>query len=109
MMRVRLPDSGLRRLSQLAVLSCQCLCSLMSSLKDYKKSREQLSGHILEIARLREEGAQCYFGAMQALFSHEANPVEIIRRKELYALLARTLDCCKAASDQVQAVLITEA
>ena len=91
--------------SELIVRICDCMAELMEEFKDFKKSKHMMP-LIVEINRLEEEGDRLYIGAMKALHTDSADPIEVIAWRELYAAFENVCDQCEDVADIVETVVI---
>src|SRR5690606_8493558 len=58
------------------------------------ESRKGLDEHVVEINRLENEADQIHREAISSLFRDEANPIEVMKWKEILDLLERATDDC---------------
>jgi uncharacterized protein len=64
----------------------------------------QVNEHTVAIKALEEEGDAIYHDAVGALFAGEPNAIEVIKWKEMYDTLERTIDSCMAVAQAVQSI-----
>jgi len=60
--------------------------------------------YTVEIKHLEEEGDAIYHEAMGALFSGQPDPMDVMKWKEMYDTLERTIDACMAVAQAVQSI-----
>lgn len=108
MMYVTQSNVYLRKFVDLCVCSCEKLHELTVALKKFKKNPELINELIVEVNHLEEEGDRTYAESMRDLFGNETNAVEIIKLKEIYRRLEKTLDCCEDVADMVQKIMIAK-
>lgn len=57
-----------------------------------------------EIKKLEEQADHIYHEAVGALFANESNPIEVLRWKEMYDTLERTIDACQFVGTVLQSI-----
>jgi predicted phosphate transport protein (TIGR00153 family) len=62
--------------------------------------------HLLEIQRLENEADDIYFRGMAQLFKNEADPVRIIKWKELYEILENATDRCESVGNIIESIVL---
>ncbi len=65
--------------------------------------------HWIEIHRLENEGDRVARQAIAALFTNGTNPVEIIKWKDVYALLEDTIDSCEDVANVIERIVVKHA
>jgi predicted phosphate transport protein (TIGR00153 family) len=63
----------------------------------------------IEVHRLENEGDQLARGAIASLFANGQDPVEIIKWKEIYALLESTIDKCEDVANIIERIVVKHA
>lgn len=89
----------------------QCTVSLqdlMIELKNMRKSK-RLKTLIIEINSIENEGDIVHSEALRKLFVSETNAVEIIKWKDLLALLENSIDACEDVANIVEGVVMKHA
>jgi uncharacterized protein Yka (UPF0111/DUF47 family) len=61
------------------------------------------------VKQLEEEGDACYHDAVGALFSGSPDPLEVIKWKEMYDTLERTIDSCMGVAQALQSLSLKNA
>jgi predicted phosphate transport protein (TIGR00153 family) len=89
-------------LSEVIVRAAAAVEEAVRGMKDAKL----VKSNALELKRLEEEGDAIYHEAMGALFSDTADPIEVIKWKELYDKLEDTLDQCEDVANVLQSIAI---
>jgi predicted phosphate transport protein (TIGR00153 family) len=89
-------------LSEVIVRAASAVEEAVRGMKDAKL----VKSNALELKRLEEEGDAIYHDAMGALFSDTADPIEVIKWKELYDKLEDTLDQCEDVANVLQSIAI---
>ncbi len=96
------------KLTRLITVCTKEVKSLMIELKNMKKSKV-LSEKIIEINRLENEGDTIYRNAITNLFAAEKDAVEVVKWKEIYEYLEKTLDACEDVANIVEGVVMKHA
>lgn len=89
------------------------ICEMIeSSAKTFELAFEALSRndpvmeHCIEINRLEDHADQVARAAVAELFEREADPIRLIKLKEIYEFLEMTTDYCEDVADALQNVLV---
>jgi uncharacterized protein len=69
-------------------------------------SDREIIEHCIEINRLEDQVDKIVRQAITDLFTHESDPILIIKLKEIYDLLEWTVDSCENVSDVLQNVVV---
>jgi len=62
-----------------------------------------------EVKALEEEGDAIYHAAVGALFDDGESPIEVMKWKELYDTLERTLDHCEDVANVLESIALKNA
>ena len=81
---------------------------LFDSLPDNKKTDDAVKA-IIEINRLENLGDAVFRRALGKLFRDVADPIEVIKWKDLYETMEETLDACEHLADTVRGVVVKNA
>jgi hypothetical protein len=73
------------------------------------KGFKNVGPHWIEIHRLENEGDRVARQAIADLFTNGSDPVEIIRWKDLYALLEDTIDACEDVANVIERIVVKHA
>jgi len=107
MMMITERDRHMLEFLDTMVLSYEKLYELMVALKKFKKvTNKDVNSLVIEINTLEEKGDRIYRESMRNLFESEKDPVNIIKKKEIYQLFEETLDCSEEVADMVENLLI---
>ncbi len=82
--------------------SAEHLHSAVQLLEGFKDSRAQL----LALRELEDEGDHLVREAVAALFRSGADPIEVIRWKDIHERLEEAVDACENAADVLEAILV---
>lgn len=65
--------------------------------------------HVAVIKHLEEEGDAVYHEAVGALFAGKPDPLEVLKWKEMYDTLERTIDSCMGVAQVLQSIALKHA
>jgi uncharacterized protein len=68
-----------------------------------------VSPHWIEIHRLENEGDRIARQAMADLFTNGTDPVEVIKWKDVYALLEDAIDACEDVANVIERIVVKHA
>lgn len=97
---------GAIELSQLVVEGTEELNKIFLLMKDIKRNHRKILDHTRRIEKLESEGDRLYRKEVAYLFEACADPIEIIKWKEILEYLENTLDHCEDVSDLVRGVVM---
>ena len=82
-------------------------CELTGMFHEFKsmKTSKTLQEKIIEVNRLENAGDVIYREAIHALFQEEKDPFELIKWKEIYEYMEKTLDACEEVANIVEGVV----
>lgn len=89
----------------LVVLACETLHSALSNLRGFK----DLERFIIEVHRIENEGDRLARSAIASLFDDGAKAMEVLKWKDVYALLEDTIDKCEDVADLVERIVVKHA
>jgi hypothetical protein len=87
------------------VQQCEEIVRALEKLKGFKN----VGPHWIEIHRLENDGDRVVRKAMADLFTNGTDAVEIIRWKDLYALLEDTIDACEDVANVIERIVVKHA
>lgn len=109
MLNIRSTDMYIDRFINIMVMTCQKQLELMKHLKNIKKlPYEQMKRLIEEINSLEEDADLVYQMGMRQLFTNGLDPVEIVRRKEIYIRLEDVLDGLERVANVVYSLMVAK-
>jgi predicted phosphate transport protein (TIGR00153 family) len=88
-----------------AALIQRCAAKLyeaINRLEGFKDSKRQL----IELRELEDEGDRLARAAISDLFSGNADPIALIRWKDIHEQLEEAVDACENAADVLEAILV---
>jgi hypothetical protein len=95
------PDDA-RRLADVILRATIMLDEAMQRLEGFKDSSRQL----IELRALEDEGDRLFSDGVGALFRSGADPLMVIRWKDIYEGLEDAVDACENAADVLEAILV---
>jgi len=103
----RIPAPSEPALAQAVIIVQQCeeIVRALEKLKGFKN----VGPHWIEIHRLENDGDRVVRKAMADLFTNGTDAIEIIRWKDLYALLEDTIDACEDVANVIERIVVKHA
>ena len=103
--RLGVAPAGVRRLTEVIQRMVAVLAEAVSRLK----KGDDVMRFCVEAKRLEEEGDSIYHEALGQMFEKERDAIEIIKWKEIYDNLERTLDQAEDVANVVESITIKHA
>jgi predicted phosphate transport protein (TIGR00153 family) len=100
--RIRTIRPGARELAHTVSASAERINQALDALE----GRRPVQPHAVEINRLENEADRAYQVAIGALFDHEADPITIIKWKEIFEALEFITDCCEDVANVIESVVV---
>jgi predicted phosphate transport protein (TIGR00153 family) len=94
------PDA--RAMADVIVRATILLDEAVGRLEGFKDSRRQL----IELRELEDEGDRLFRNGVGALFRSGADPLMVIRWKDIYEGLEEAIDACENAADVLEAIVV---
>ena len=91
--------------ARIIVLQCVQIHEALTKLHGFKN----LDQYWIEVHRLENEGDVIARKSIAALFENGMNPVELIKWKDIYALLEQTIDKCEDVADIIERITLKHA
>ena len=104
--RVDSPTDHARKMSDVVV---RIVASLEKAIRSLEKNGEQVLKECVTIHGLENEGDVYHHEAVDDLFGNETNPITILKMKELYAKMERTIDKCEDVSNVLESIVLKNA
>src|SRR5574341_1146824 len=104
--RVEAPTGYARRMTDVLV---RIVASLENAVRSLAKDGEQVLKECVTIHGLENEGDTYHHEAIDELFAQETNPINLLKMKELYAKMERTIDKCEDVSNILEAIVLKNA
>ncbi len=89
-----------RRMSDVPVRAAECIENAVAGVK----KPTVVSRYVGTIKQLEEEGDAIYHEAVGALFRQGADPLDVLRWKEMYDTLERAIDSCMGVANVLQSI-----
>jgi len=90
------------RMADVLVLSCEQLAEAIERLRSFK----DLDKYWIEIHRLENDGDRLYRDAVASLFANGIDPMVVIRWKDLFTVLERSIDACESVAHVLEGIVI---
>ncbi len=103
--RVEVPSAVAVQQAGIIVRQCEQIHEALQHLRGFKG----LDRYWIEVHRLENEGDQLARKAIADLFSGGGEPLEVIKWKEIYALLEATIDKCEDVANIIERITIKHA
>ena len=97
-----------KKLSTMVKQCAEALQRVMQEMKSMKTSKT-LTGYIIEVNRIEDEGDRVFRKAISDLFSDEPNSLEVIKWMEIFDYLENTLDACEDVANIIEGVVMKHA
>jgi uncharacterized protein len=104
--RVDSPTDHARKISDVVV---RIVARLENAIRSLENNGEQVLKECVTIHGLENEGDVYHHEAIDDLFGNETNPITILKMKELYAKMERTIDKCEDVSNVLEAIVLKNA
>ncbi len=105
MYKIAQPPAAAAELAGILVLQSEELARGVSLLEKNGKVMQ----HCDEVNRLEDEADQVSREAIQELFEHEKDPIQLIKMKELYEVLEEATDKAEDAANVLEAIVLKSA
>ena len=103
--RIEAPTAVAVQQASIIVKQCEQLHDALTHLRGFKG----LDTYWIEVHRLENEGDQLARKAIADLFAGDMDPVEVIKWKDVYALLESTIDKCEDVANIIERITIKHA
>lgn len=104
--RVEAPTRDARRMADVLV---RIAASLETAVRALEGHGAQVLKECGSIHGLENEGDTYHHEAIGELFAHETNPITLLKMKELYDKMERTIDKCEDVSNILEAIVLKNA
>ena len=91
-----------REQAQVIRRSAGKLAEAVGGLEGFKESKREL----IELRELEDEGDRLAHDGVSSLFSGDADPLTVIRWKDIHEVLEDAVDACENAADVLEAILV---
>jgi uncharacterized protein Yka (UPF0111/DUF47 family) len=96
------PTPPSRRLSQIIV---EITAEVVSAVAALEKQKGVID-HCIRIKQLENEGDVAYYEAVASLFREKAEPIEVIKWKDVYQNMEACIDRCEAVAHILESVVL---
>ena len=103
--QIEAPTPQALQQAEIVVKQCEEIVRALEKLNGFK----DVAPHWIEIHRLENEGDLVARRAMADLFTNGTDPVEIIKWKDLYALLEDAIDACEDVANVIERIVVKHA
>jgi predicted phosphate transport protein (TIGR00153 family) len=103
--KIEAPSQPALAQAEIIVKQVEEIVRALQKLKGFK----DVGKHWIEIHRLENDGDRIGRQAMANLFTDVTDPVEIIKWKDLYALLEDTIDSCEDVANVIERIVVKHA
>ncbi len=103
--RIDAPTAVAVEQAAIVVKQCEQLHQALSHLRGFS----DLERYWIEIHRLENEGDRLARTAVAGLFEAEKDPIELIKWKDIYALLEATIDKCEDVANIIERIVVKHA
>lgn len=103
--RIEAPSAVAIQQASIIVLQCEQLHEALAHLRGFK----DLEKYWIEVHRLENEGDQLARKAIADLFSGGGDVLEVVKWKDVYALLEATIDKCEDVANIIERITIKHA
>jgi hypothetical protein len=104
--RVEEPTEHARKMTDVLV---RIVTSLENAVISLENNGDQVLKECVTIHGLENEGDTYHHDAIDELFAHEINPITLLKMKELYAKMERTIDKCEDVSNILESIVLKNA
>jgi predicted phosphate transport protein (TIGR00153 family) len=104
--RVEGPTEHARRMIDVLV---RIVASLETAVRSLENDSDQVLKECIIIHGLENEGDTYHHEAIDELFAQETNPITLLKMKELYAKMERTIDKCEDVSNILESIVLKNA
>ncbi len=103
--RIEAPTKMSVKQASLIVQACETIHLALSNLRGFK----DLDRYIVEIHRIENEGDRLSRSAIAGLFDDGTKTIDVLKWKDVYALLEDTIDKCEDVADVVERIVVKHA
>ena len=103
--RIEAPTKMSVKQASLIVQACETVHLALSNLRGFK----DLERYIFEIHRIENEGDRLSRSAIAGLFDDGTKTIDVLKWKDVYALLEDTIDKCEDVADLIERIVVKHA
>src|ERR1700674_5262211 len=102
---IEAPTDTARAQAEIITRQCEQLAEALTKLRTFKG----LEQHWIEVHRLENEGDRIARQAVAELFKHGQETMDVIKWKDVYALLEKAIDACEDAANVIERIVVKHA
>ncbi|MFN3876269.1 MAG: DUF47 domain-containing protein [Flavobacteriales bacterium] len=99
------PDETCRELARLVNEGCRIVQLAVQNLRHMHKSSAHME-FVVRINSMENEADEVFDRAIQRLFAEEKDPIELIRRRDLYSTLELATDKCEDVGNALESIML---
>ena len=103
--KIEQPTQPAHQQAEILVKQCEEIVRALEKLRGFK----DIGPHWIEIHRLENEGDRIARKAIADLFTNGNDAIEIIKWKDMYALLEDAIDSCEDAANVIERIVVKHA
>jgi len=103
--RIESPTKTSVKQAALVVQACETLHTALTNLRGFK----DLDKYIVEVHRIENEGDKLSRSAIAGLFDDGTKTIDVLKWKDVYALLEDTIDKCEDVADLIERIVVKHA
>jgi hypothetical protein len=103
--RIESPTKTSIKQAALVVQACETLHQALSNLRGFKN----LEPFLVEVHRIENEGDRLSRSAIAGLFDDGTKTIDVLKWKDVYALLEDTIDKCEDVADLIERIVVKHA
>jgi hypothetical protein len=103
--RISAPTAAAIEQAAIVVKQCEQIHEALGHLRGFRG----LEKYWIEVHRLENEGDRLARNAIAALFENERDAVELVKWKDVYALLEETIDMCEDVANIIERIVVKHA
>jgi len=103
--RIDAPTKSSVKQAALVVQACETIHQALSNLRGFK----DIERFVTEVHRLENEGDRLSRAAIAGLFDDGTKTIDVLKWKDVYALLEDTIDKCEDVADLIERIVVKHA
>ncbi|HEX7491427.1 MAG TPA: DUF47 family protein [Candidatus Limnocylindrales bacterium] len=103
--RIESPTKASIKQAALVVQACETLHQALTNLRGFK----DMDKYIMEVHRIENEGDKLARSAIAGLFDDGTKTIDVLKWKDVYALLEDTIDKCEDVADMIERIVVKHA
>ncbi len=99
------PDETCRELARLVNEGCRIVQIIVQGLRHLHKANGH-SEFVVQINSMENEADEVYDKAIQHLFAHEKDPIQLIKMRDVYTTLELATDKCEDVGNVIESIML---